>query len=253
MTVMCYAKGGSLKNNLSNMVEDKWIIKLKKLYQIIKGLNIIHQQKLVHCDFNHGNILYEQSNSLITDFGLCKLEESPFEQNYVYGVVPFVAPEVMRGNPFTSASDIYSFSIIMWEFISGIPPFNDMEYDFLLALSICKGERPEIVENAPQCYVDLMKKCWNENPLERPSASEICDIIKKWYNILGSINNKSENDDIKMEFRKEEKKQINTSTTSKIINNTPKIINNIPINKSRQVYHKTCLIDYARELNSMLD
>jgi len=53
---MRYAKDGSLKKNLSNIVKDKWIIKLKKLQEIISGLNIIHQQKLVHCDFHHGNI-----------------------------------------------------------------------------------------------------------------------------------------------------------------------------------------------------
>ncbi len=56
MIVMRYAKDGSLKKNLSNIVKDKWIIKLKKLQEIISGLNIIHQQKLVHCDFHHGNI-----------------------------------------------------------------------------------------------------------------------------------------------------------------------------------------------------
>ncbi|EXX53938.1 hypothetical protein RirG_239230 [Rhizophagus irregularis DAOM 197198w] len=51
---------------------------------------------------------------------------------------------------------------------------------FLKNLSICKGERPEIIENTPQCYVDLMKKCWNEDPLKRPSTSEVKGVIKNW-------------------------------------------------------------------------
>ncbi|RGB29689.1 hypothetical protein C1646_713032, partial [Rhizophagus diaphanus] len=51
------------------------------------------------------------------------------------------------------------FSMIMWEFASGIPPFNDKVHDLQLALNICKGERPEIIENTPQCYLELMKKC----------------------------------------------------------------------------------------------
>ncbi|GBB89102.1 hypothetical protein RclHR1_01580003 [Rhizophagus clarus] len=91
-----------------------------------------------------------------------------------------MAPEILRGNPYTPASDIYSFSMIMWEFTSGIPPFNDRAHDLQLSLSICKGERPEIIENTPQCYVDLMKKCWNENPLKRPSASGVENIIRNW-------------------------------------------------------------------------
>ncbi|GET64889.1 kinase-like domain-containing protein [Rhizophagus irregularis DAOM 181602=DAOM 197198] len=43
-----------------------------------------------------------------------------------------------------------------------------------------KGERPEIIENTPQCYVDLMKKCWDEDPLKRPSSVEVKDIFNKW-------------------------------------------------------------------------
>ena len=54
--VMVYAKNGSLRKNLQNIVKDKWIIKLRKLQNIISGLNTIHQQKLIHCDFHHGNI-----------------------------------------------------------------------------------------------------------------------------------------------------------------------------------------------------
>ncbi|GBB87699.1 hypothetical protein RclHR1_01420002 [Rhizophagus clarus] len=68
----------------------------------------------------------------------------------------------------------------MWEFTSGVPPFNDRAHDFQLSVSICKGERPEIIENTPQCYVDLMKKCWDENPSERLSAKEISNIIADW-------------------------------------------------------------------------
>ncbi|CAB5369848.1 unnamed protein product [Rhizophagus irregularis] len=68
----------------------------------------------------------------------------------------------------------------MWEFTSGVPPFNSSAHNIELSLSICKGERPEVIENTPQCYVDLMKKCWNEDPLERPSALEIKNIIGNW-------------------------------------------------------------------------
>ncbi|GES85542.1 kinase-like domain-containing protein [Rhizophagus clarus] len=76
----------------------------------------------------------------------------------------------------------------MWEFTSGVPPFNDRAHDLQLSISICKGERPEIIESTPQCYVDLMKKCWNEDPLKRPSAEEVGNIIECW--IRRPYNNK---------------------------------------------------------------
>ncbi|CAI2198947.1 12349_t:CDS:1, partial [Funneliformis geosporum] len=56
-------------------------------------------------------------------------------------------------------SDIYSFSMIMWEFTSGNFPFQNEAHDIQLALNICKDKkRPIIIENTPQCYIDLMKK-----------------------------------------------------------------------------------------------
>src|ERR1043166_1527140 len=91
-----------------------------------------------------------------------------------------MAPEVLRGKPYTTASDIYSFAMIMWELTSGVPPFDDRAHDFHLSLSICKGERPEIIDGTPQCYIDLMKKCWDLDPLKRPSASELKIIIGNW-------------------------------------------------------------------------
>ncbi|POG76259.1 hypothetical protein GLOIN_2v1558004, partial [Rhizophagus irregularis DAOM 181602=DAOM 197198] len=86
--------------------------------------------------------------------GLCQPVKSFLKKYDIYGVIPFMAPEVLRGKSYTPASDIYSFPIIMWEFTFGIPPFNNRAHDLHLSLSICKGERLEIIENTSQCYVD---------------------------------------------------------------------------------------------------
>jgi serine/threonine protein kinase len=181
MVVMQYANKGNLRRNLMKIVKKNWKQKLNMLYKIIYGLKIIHEQNLVHCDFHDGNILNHNDDGIyISDLGLCQPVKSFLKQHDIYGVIPFMAPEVLRGKSYTPASDMYSFSIIMWEFTSGVLPFNDRAHDFQLSLSICKGERPEIIENTPQCYVDLMKKCWNENPLKRPSSEEVLDIIGNW-------------------------------------------------------------------------
>ncbi|GBC03957.1 hypothetical protein RclHR1_05420001, partial [Rhizophagus clarus] len=187
MVVMDYANKGNLRGNLTKVIENNWNQRLFMLYKIISGLKEIHKQNLIHCDFHDGNILnhederdkVDKNKVFISDLGLCKATN--FLKEYdIYGVIPFMAPEVLRGKPYTPASDIYSFSMIMWEFTSGVPPFNDRAHDLLLSLSICKGERPEIIENTPQCYVDLMKICWNGDPLKRPSASKVFDIITNW-------------------------------------------------------------------------
>ncbi|CAI2195016.1 942_t:CDS:1, partial [Funneliformis geosporum] len=109
------------------------------------------------------------------DLGLCKPVEhfQSSKKNDIYGVLPFIAPEVLRGQPYTLSSDIYSFSIIMWELISEVPLFDNKAYDFQLSLDICKGKRLKDIENVPQYYINLMKKCWDIDLLKRPIASEI--------------------------------------------------------------------------------
>ncbi|POG75338.1 kinase-like domain-containing protein, partial [Rhizophagus irregularis DAOM 181602=DAOM 197198] len=181
IVVMLYANNGNLRENLTRIVENNWNEKLCMLYRIISGLNKIHGENLIHCDFHDGNILnHNFYETYISDLGLCQPVKSFLKKHDIYGVIPFMAPEVLRGKSYTLASDIYSLSMIMWEFTSGIPPFNNRAHDIQLSLSICRGERPEILENTPQCYVDLMKKCWNEDPLKRPSAKKVLKIIENW-------------------------------------------------------------------------
>src|SRR5581483_8671862 len=93
--------------------------------------------------------------------------------------------------PYTPASDIYSFSMIMWEFTSGVTPFTDRKHDLQLSLSICEGERPEIIKNTPKCFIQLMEKCWDSDPSNRPTIKMLENIISKWIRCINeyySIN-----------------------------------------------------------------
>jgi serine/threonine protein kinase len=135
MVVMQYANKGNLRENLTKIIENDWKQKLHMLHNIIHGLTEIHKQNLIHCDFHDGNISNHKDEVdkgdevYISDLGLCQPIKSFLEQYDIYGVIPFMAPEVLRGKPYTPASDIYSFSMIMWEFTSGVPPFNDKAHD----------------------------------------------------------------------------------------------------------------------------
>ncbi|POG65374.1 hypothetical protein GLOIN_2v1666731, partial [Rhizophagus irregularis DAOM 181602=DAOM 197198] len=124
----------------------------------------------------------------------------------------------------------------MWEFTSEIPPFNNKAHDLQLALSICKGERLEIIGNTPQCYIDLMKKCWNENPLKRPSSKEVLDIIKNWIiRPLGGDINEELKSNI-MEFI-----------------NAPIEHNNLIVESHPKACYTSHLLDFtSKELNELL-
>ncbi|GES84517.1 kinase-like domain-containing protein [Rhizophagus clarus] len=185
---MEYADNGNLRGCLTE-VTNKWKHKLYILYSIIAGLDKLHKEGLIHYNFHDGNILcrkyVDEYVAYISDY-LYPYQFTKFKEN-ICGVIPFMAPEVLRGEPCTSASNIYSFSMVMWELISGTSPFNDRAHDFQLALNICKGERPEITENTPQFYIDLMEKCWDDDPSKRPSTSEVLDIIEKWVILPNTI------------------------------------------------------------------
>ncbi|CAI2178863.1 13420_t:CDS:2, partial [Funneliformis geosporum] len=95
----------------------------------------------------------------------------------IYGVLPYVAPEVLRGNPITKASDFYSFGIVMWALSAGVRPWCNRPHDFKLASEICNGIRPDIIDGTPYDYVKLMTQCWHSDISKRPTASEIYDLL----------------------------------------------------------------------------
>jgi serine/threonine protein kinase len=181
MLVMQWMNEGNLRSNLLIKKYNPFE-KYSDLMYIANALLALHSCNLVHGDFHSGNVLlYSEYHSYISDFGLSRPANQSTNSNEIYGVIPYMAPEVLRGKPYTKAADIYSFGIIMWEFTSGIPAFNDRSHDFDLSLDICKGLRPKIVESTLPVYARLMKRCWDSDPNKRPTADELVEILSLWY------------------------------------------------------------------------
>src|SRR4051812_9431499 len=107
MMVLNYCKNGNLRNFYSNKPE--YGLKIYHLSRIAKGLLNIHNAEKVHKDFHSGNILYNRG-ICISDLGMCQPvnnEEKSDKKEGVYGVLPYMAPEVLRGYHYTKAADIY--------------------------------------------------------------------------------------------------------------------------------------------------
>ena len=155
MMVMEYAERGSLRQSLNKILG--WNMKFSILNNISYGLSCIHKKGLIHRDFHSGNILHYYSSYYITDLGLCKPADGKIDKN-VYGVLPYVAPEVLRGNEYTQASDIYGFGIIIYEVFNGLPPCHDMAHNEFLAVKICQGLRPKFNIKVPQLVEDIFKQ-----------------------------------------------------------------------------------------------
>ncbi|GBC10260.1 hypothetical protein RclHR1_09490001 [Rhizophagus clarus] len=210
--VIEYANEGSLRQMLDKLSYGELYI----LSEIASGLNDIHKEGLIHQDFHSGNILYSFVNPadfvFIADLGLCRPanEKSVQHNKNVYGVLPYVAPEVLRGKEYTQASDIYSFGIIINEVFNGIPPYHDMAHDEFLAIRICQGFRPGFTIKVPQLIEDIFKQCVDANPLKRPTAEYLKVLFSKWNYAADSETEKQFSEAAK--FNKEQPSSTNNST-----------------------------------------
>jgi len=140
--------------------------KLHFLQQIIQGLKDIHRKKLVHRDFHSGNIIVGSGGSgnydfHITDLGLAQPVSEIQTRDKIYGLMPYMAPEVLMGQTYTQAADVYSLGMIMYEILTYLPPYADQAHDVNLALMILQGIRPQFPKRIkyPQLLIDLIKRC----------------------------------------------------------------------------------------------
>ncbi|GBB84525.1 hypothetical protein RclHR1_01110010 [Rhizophagus clarus] len=177
----------SLRNTISsNFNNILWSDKLKILYEILTDLRRLHELGYFHKDIHSGNILKfrglfdEDIMYYISDFGLCGPSNEQKSDGKVYGVLPYIAPEVLSGKPYTTSSDIYSIGILMTELSSGKLPFYNKKHDLNLALEICDGLRPEFGKGTPEIYRKLAYNCMNAHPKERPTAKDLEWIFYFW-------------------------------------------------------------------------
>jgi serine/threonine protein kinase len=163
-----------IRKNFANF---SWIERLITLKDIAEGLEIIHNSGYVHRDLHTGNILKHGSWTMISDLGLTWHQDS-VSTGELFGVLQYMAPEILSGGQYTSASDIYSFAMIMYEVASGKIPFY---HEDINPINIIQGSRPDDFPPAtPFIYTELMKSCWDSDPKERPTAGYLVNMFDDW-------------------------------------------------------------------------
>ncbi|RHZ56978.1 hypothetical protein Glove_395g19 [Diversispora epigaea] len=185
--VLLYAKDGNLREYL-RINNINWERKLSLIFSLSRNLMHVHSLNILHQDFHPGNIVsYNfETTILITDFGLSKLMEeeenlnSP-EKKKIIGVLPYIAPEVLCGKEYTKAADVYSFGIIVYEIVTGFPPYPDIPHDLDLAIKICNGLRPKIPFHIPKLIAKMITRCWDARVKHRPTFVELFD--ESWNNL----------------------------------------------------------------------
>ncbi|RIA88227.1 kinase-like domain-containing protein [Glomus cerebriforme] len=239
-------------NNINSLTWNEKINILKSIAELIKSLHSeksLQGEKLFHGNLHPGNLLkninYGMSvleESILLDLVSCWIPPtilSSVQQqhnNYylLYGVLPYIAPEILRGDKKSQACDIYNFGMIMWELSTLSLPYCDRAHNLDLAIEICEGVRPDPLPTTPEFYFDLMERCWDDDPSLRPNATEIIRILD-----MNQLYLKYSEQTMKVVEHQEYSTTKNrlTKLTKQVIKNTS-FINSVGVGSLRDVMRK---------------
>ncbi|MEV7685965.1 protein kinase [Streptomyces bungoensis] len=145
--------------------------------QIADALAASHADGVVHRDLKPANVLLQQYDGrmhpMLTDFGIARLADSPglTRTHEFVGTPAYVAPESAEGRPQTSAVDIYGAGILLYELVTGRPPFSgSTALEVLHQHLSAEPRRPSTI---PDPLWTVIERCLRKNPAERPSAENL--------------------------------------------------------------------------------
>jgi len=175
--------GGSITNLLGKYgpFDEKIVISYTR--QILQGVAYLHQNQVIHRDIKGANILVDSTgqNIRIADFGAAarlatQITGAGEFQGQLLGTIAFMAPEVLRGESYGRACDVWSVGCVIIEMATGKPPWNAHEHSNHLALIFkiaCAESPPEIPENINPALRDVLLRCFEGKQEERTSAMEL--------------------------------------------------------------------------------
>ncbi|KAK6150008.1 hypothetical protein DH2020_017533 [Rehmannia glutinosa] len=161
----------------------KLVLNNGRQLSMIRGLMSIHRMKIVHRDLKSANCLVNKHWTVkICDFGLSRvLTTRPMKDSSSAGTPEWMAPELIRNEPFTEKCDIFSLGVIMWELCTLNRPWEGVPAVQVVYAVGNDGQRLEIPEGP---LGKLIADCWAE-PDERPSCQEVLSRLQECEYLMG--------------------------------------------------------------------
>ncbi|CAB1353392.1 unnamed protein product [Coregonus sp. 'balchen'] len=185
MIVTEYMENGALDNYLKDRDGEMSSYQLVGMLRgIAAGMKYLSDMSYVHRDLAARNVLVNSNlDCKVSDFGLSRVLEDDPEGTYTTsgGKIPirWTAPEAIAYRKFTSASDVWSFGIVMWEVMAfGERPYWDMSNHEVMK-AINEAFRLPAPMDCPSTVYQLMLQCWLQDRSKRPRFPDIVNILDK--------------------------------------------------------------------------
>ena len=176
--VMEYLQGKTLlqfqRQHISTLTQ-----KLTILGDICKGIAHAHNKGVLHCDIKASNILIDQLQTKITDFGISELsvdktDKTDASSSSSYGSLTAMSPEQLQNKPLDFRSDLFSFGLLAFEWITGDHPFKKGSHQ-AISQHIVNGEAKNALQVIPQLPRELallLNQLLQKDKQLRPRSTE---------------------------------------------------------------------------------
>ncbi len=156
----------------------------KVFKSILEGVNYLHKKHIVHRDLKPENILFTEEGTLkIVDFGTSKIFSTKKKMKNCHGTPYYIAPEVLKEN-YDEKCDIWSLGVIMYILLSGLPPFNGVNDEEIMA-AVEKGKfdfHPPEFKKVSSLAKNFIKQMLTYKPSKRINSEEA--LQNPWFNIV---------------------------------------------------------------------
>ena len=183
--VMEYIEGQNLKELLHRRGRLIPSDAISMAIQMCRALAKAHATGLIHRDVKPQNIMVKSDNTIcLTDFGIAKAFSGPSltQTGMTFGTAAYMSPEQATGDTVTPASDIYSLGCVMYEMLSGAPPFTGDNAVAVAHKQVWEQPRPlrDVAAVIPPVLESIVMRCLNKNPTDRyASAEELADEMER--------------------------------------------------------------------------